>query len=289
MAVGEEGKELRRVSVLTLALMAAEVYAFVVGQAAEVEYRLDEPADFFSPRVLLCLFSAHSALGLALQLLYLLALMALAEAPRGSVFHLPEALAKVLLINALSTALYWLLAPFRAQAGVDAFLRLQAAAPVHGFGFLCALETLQAVLALLRGSTGRSRDRLKLFGLFCLLSALTAVYYYRLPFLAAVALGVALAVPRLSLSTRMHRSKLLRAVDWRLGWARRALFVRGKTQEAAAIELHPPPMEVRVAGGEEAGEAAVEEETRSRHEEINVSDYMRPPSAQPRDADSFEV
>lgn len=289
-----------RASAVTLALMAGELWVFTMNEPGELVYRLEQPEDFLSRRLFLSLFCTHSLLGLLMQFCYLLVLMVVAEMPRGSVFYLPEAAAKVVLINGGATAAYWLLSLLRGRPALDSFLDLQAAAPLHGFAFLCALETVQAMLELLKGSSGRSRTRMKLLGLLCLLSVLTSLYYFRLPFMVAVGLAFLFAAPRLSLSAHLRRWQLLRAVDWRLGWARHLLFIHGKGENAVDLDLRSAPLELRAEEPEdvhvkthdvqeEVQDAELEDESESRHAEINIADYVRPVPAAPKDADSFEI
>lgn len=258
------------------------IYCFSKGLAESLELAFDKSWQVEPWRLLTSVFATHNIWTLLLNIFYIFILSCLSESERGSVYYIFDLVFKVFLVNVFAAAFYVIIAQHATNP--DGFLaycvEIQSAFPSRSFSFLAILEVFLKVVESASDPSDKFGLKLGSRSLKIFFLILVAFNFFRIGFFAALIVAIFQKIGFLVHMRLLQKISFLANLDRKLSFLRSYSYLKhdsmmigfpeteSELNEAKRLD-HTIDSRLRYKDDEK-----VEDETKSRHEEVNVQEYM---------------
>lgn len=229
------------ISLTVLVLAGLMCYVSLSRSAAALEISFERAAPEQLWRFLTSAVAVEGWFELLINFFYLVVLMQISEAVKGSLFYAVDAAVKVFLINCFTLGLFSAvrLLPHRPEGFLHFVLRLQVLYPNRGFAGLFVLELFLKLTHFRTTSAFRLESRVSALLLNLCFACVCLAHCFRLELPAALAVGVCFCLPLLNYLDVLYKLNCMHQLDHSLLWARRMLFLRSAQREGktAAVSM----------------------------------------------------
>lgn len=258
------------------------IYCFSKELGESLELAFDKSWQGEPWRLFTSVFATHNLWTLILNIFYIFILSCLSESERGSVYYIFDLLFKTFLVNVFAAAFYVILSQHATNP--DGFLaycvEIQSAFPSRSFSFLAILEVF---LKLIESANSPSYEfglklgssSLKIFFLI-----LVAFHFFRIGFFAALVVAMFQKIGFLVHMKLIHKISFLANLDRKLSFLRSYSYLKHDSMMIGFPETEAEINEARRLDQSidsrlrYRDEEKVEDETKSKYEEVNVQEYM---------------
>lgn len=277
------------------------LFCFLFGHAELFELNFEKLGHNELWRLLTSVFAVHSFWTLLLNVFYIFLLSCLSESEKGTVFYIFDAAVKVLLINILSALLYFFvsLGSSNSEGIFGYIIEIQNLFPSRSFAFLVIMEVFLKVTEFTSTPSFELGHRLSQVVLKIYFLVLITFYFFRMSFIAALIVALANRMGLLAHHEFLLKLTCLQELDQKLACIRNYAYILNDPSDPSRSEPGALSHEAkrldesvdnRLAYRDE--EKFEEEQRKSRHEQVNVQQYLdehRIEDADPAGMESFEI